>query len=321
MTKKILLIPIALMSCVVAGCEYDTYVVLLRDWLDLNGPVSSAPYFKVYNPDEEKTGGFTDYEDYVRTKMKSKTVAAEQVSKNIPKSIVTESYVELDISCHIKQMEHCQIKVFENGYVSTYAYTNRNIISSFLGAPKDQRVTYKISEAEAKEIIELATARYVEIKETIKIEQAELEESAKIENVLKEFEEAENTPKLWYGGDISSNVFHGLIFPDTNREFLPELKAVTYEEAEDEFIYEKNRIENATYRIDDNMVFSLYNHIMQDQEINLDLVSIRVRDNTKYPKSTFLYKYYKIDPEVGLQLLYKIDSLYRDWRLGQTNGD
>ena len=321
MKKKLLLIPIALMSCVVAGCEYDTYVVPLRDWLDLNGPVAYTPHFKVYNPDEEKTGGFTDYEDYVRTKMKSKTVAAEQVSKNIPKSIVTESYVELDISCHIKQMEHCQIKVFENGYVSTYAYTSKGVINSFLGTPKDQRVTYKIGEAEAKEIIELATARYVEIKETIKIEQAELEETCKIENVLKEFEESENPLKLWYGGDISTNAFYGTTFPDTNREFLPEIKAVTYEEAEDEFIYEKNRNENAAYRIDDNMVFTLYNHIMQDKEVNLDLVSVRVRDNGKYPKSTFMYKYYKINPEVGLGLIRKVDTLYRDWRLGQTNGD
>ena len=309
MTKKLLLIPIALMSCIAAGCEYDTYVVPLRDWLDLNGPVKSMPYFSVQNSEEERTGGFIDYEEYVLEKIKSRTINAEEVSKDIPKKIATDVYASYSISCSIRQMERCQIKIFENGYISTYAYSEKSIINSFLGRPKDQKVTYKIEEEKAKEIIQIATNRYLEIKETIAEEQAELEETAKIENVLKEFEESEDALKLWYSSYNSTTEFYSGTFQDTNHEFLTELKAVTYEDAEDEFVYEKNRIESATYRINDDMVISIYNHILQDKDINYDLVSTRVRDNTKYPKSTFLYLYYKIDPQVGKALIQRAKQL------------
>ena len=56
MKKRLLLIPIALMSYFVAGCEYDTYVVPLRDWMDHNGPMHSLPGFSVYNLETEKSG-------------------------------------------------------------------------------------------------------------------------------------------------------------------------------------------------------------------------------------------------------------------------
>lgn len=308
-TKKILLIPIVLMSCLAAGCEYETYVVPLRDWLDLNGYVSDIPRFKVYNPDEEKTGGFSDYEDYVRTAIRSRTVTAEEVSKNIPKSIVTDSYVEYKISCSIRQMEYCQIRVFENGYVATYAYKYKDIIGSFLGSPKDQKVTYKIDEDKAKEIIELAANRYLEIKEEQKATEAELKEETKIENVLSTFEQSENIPNIRVNYNIPDGAYPSY-FPDTNHDLLGELKEIEYEDATDEFIYEKVRLNDLIYRIDDTLVVTLYNHISNEQETNYDLLSVRVINNGKFPADKYFYRYYKIDPQKGLGLVQKAKQLY-----------
>ena len=308
-TKKILLIPIVLMSCLAAGCEYDTYIVPLRDWLDLNGPVTCMPYFGVHNTEEEKTGGFTDYEGYVRTAIRSRTVTAEEVSKNIPKSIVTDSYVEYKISCSIRQMEYCQIRVFENGYVATYAYKYKDIIGSFLGSPKDQKVTYKIDEDKAKEIIELATARYLEIKEEQETTKAELKEETKIENILNTLEQSEDIPNVWVGYNFSGDAYPSY-FPDTNRDLLGKLKEIEYEDATDEFIYEKVRQEDLVYRVSDSLVISLYNHISNEQETNYDLLSIRVINNGRFPSEKYYYRYYKINPQKGLGLIQKARQLY-----------
>ena len=316
MKKKLLLIPIAIMSCFITGCEYDTYFVPLYQWADQNGKTFAEPYFKVMHPEEEKTGGYRDYDNYVGKAIKGKVSNAEEVSKNFKKDIQTDSYLSYNLNCHIQRMEYCTIRIYENGYITTYANAEIDIISSFLGRPKDQKATYKIEEEKAKEIIEIATNRYLEIKETIEREQAELEEAAQIENVLDTFEQSEETLNIWYNYRDPS-VLYNASFPDTDRELLADLKALDYEKADDYFVFERIRIQEVVYRIKDLRIV-IYNHVLSDQDENYDLISTRIRDNGKYPQNDCLDVYYKIDPQKGKELVQKVAQLYLDYSSNTT---
>ena len=312
MKKKLLLIPIALLSCFVAGCEYDTYVVTLNQWMEHNGPMAADPHFYVANEDEEKTGGFTDYEERVGKAIKSRVIDAEEVKTKLKNSIVTDSYVEYGISCHLREMSHCSVHVYDNGYITTFAYAEQDFLSSIFGRPKDQKVVYKIDEEKAKEIINLATDRYVEIKTQKEKDQAELEEAAKIENVLNTFDQSEEELKIWYGY-TGSGAQYTLTFPDAERELLEELKTVTYTKADDEFIYEKLRNEMVAYRIDDDLQIIVYNHNLSYDETNYDLVSTRIHDTGKYPGYYYQDFYYKIDPEQGRALVRIAHQLFMEY--------
>lgn len=300
------------MSCLAAGCEYDTYVVPLRDWLGHNGPMRVSPTFAVQNLDVTKTGSYVDYEEYVGSVVKQRTLDAEIVNKrDIKDDITTDVFLSYGISCHIRSMEHCTIKVYENGYITTFAYAETNIIS-FLGQPKDQKVVYRIEEEKAKEIIELATDRYLEIKEQIAKDRAVLEERAKIENALETFEQSEETLKAWYNYSGSGRMYYST-FPDPNRELLPLFKALEYEEMEDDFVWGKAHLEQVTYRIDDDFAISLYNHVESYLDTNYDLVGVRVLDNGKYPQEVYLYRYYKIDPTKGKEIVQKAKDMFLEY--------
>ena len=307
--KKLLLIPVVLMSCFIAGCEYDTYLVPLHQWIEHNGKLFDDPRFYVQNKDEEKSGGYIDYEEYVNRVIKERTKDAEQVSKKILKNITTDTYVSYNLICHIEKMEYCSVHVYDNGYITTFAHAEVDFISAFFGRPKDQKVTYKIEEEKAKEIIELATNRYLEIKEEIAREDAELTEEAKIENVLNTFEQSEEPLKIWYNYK-GNDVFYPWTFIDTNRELLIDFKTIEYEDTEDEFVYEKNRIEDVVYRIDDDLHISVYNHVLTEDETNYDLVSTSIRRKGKYMKNSYLTFYYKINSQKGKAIAQKAEQLF-----------
>ena len=316
MKKKLLLIPIALMSCFIAGCEYETYVVPLWQWLEHNGKMYSEPGFSVVHPEEEKSGGYRDYEEYVCAAIKSKVLDAEDVTKNTKNIVRTDSYVSYSLNCHIRKMEHCSINIFENGYITTYAYAETDSMYYFFGRPKDQKLIYKIEEDKAKEIIEIATNRYLEIKEEIETYQAELTNAAQIGNVINTFEQSGETLNISYTHEDSASYSHDA-FPDNNRELLAELKTIEYEEADDFFITGKVRIVKVSYCINSDLVIAICNHILNEEKANYDLVCTRIRDKGKYPQSTYLYFFYKIDPQKGKALIQKVNQLYLDYKSGK----
>ena len=250
-----------------------------------------------------------DYEEYVTNVIKFRTYDAEEVMKNIKKGIATDVHVSYGISCHIRDMSHCTVNIYENGYITTYAYADTGFLGTIFGGPKDQKVTYRISEEKAKEIIELSTNRYLEIKETIEREQAELKETAKIETALNLFEQSEEPLKTWYNYEGSGTMFYQN-FPDTNCELLPMFQALEYEQVDEEYVWEKARSEDVTYRIDDDLVISVFNHIANNYETNYGLVGVRVADTGKYPQSSYLFNYYKIDSEKGKELVQKVRQLF-----------
>lgn len=316
MKKKLLLIPIALMSCFIAGCEYETYVVPLWQWLEHNGKMYSEPGFSVVHPEEEKSGGYRDYEEYVCNTIKSRVLDAEDVTKNTKDNVQTDSYVSYSVDCHIRKMEHCNIRIFENGYITTYAYAETEFMNYFFGKPKNQKLIYKIEEDKAKEIIEIATNRYLSIKEEIDTYQAELTEAAQIGNVINTFEQSGETLNITYNHQDSVSYFHDT-FPDNNRELLEELEALEYEEADDFFVTEKVRIIEVSYCINSDLVIDVCNHISNEEETNYDLICTRIRDKGKYPQNTYLYFFYKIDPQKGKALIQKVNQLYLDYKAGQ----
>lgn len=312
MKKKLLLIPIVLMSCSIAGCEYDTYIVPLGQWMEHNGPMHADPHFSVQTQDEEKSGGFIDYEEYVGKAIRERVRDAEEVTKSIKKSVTTDNYVSYRITCAIRKMDKCTIYVYDNGYITTYAYAYTDIINSFFGRPKDQKLVYKIEEGVAKEIIDIATNRYVEIKEQMDADNAAVEEAGKIENVLNTFEQSEEPLNLWYNFQGSGVQYHA-DFPDTNREFLDGLKTTEFEEAEDNFVWGRIIIEEVKYRINNDLVLGVCNHIERYEETNIDIVSVTVKNKGKYADGYNCTFYYKIDPEQGHALVQLANRLFLEY--------
>ncbi len=225
MKKKILLIPIMLISSTLAGCRYESSLIYIQEWVNHNGYMSYSPDFTVRNGSDENAYGSEDYDDKISYLIKSNLDDLKVVGTNLPKDKKerTDVYLSYSISCHLREMDYCEINIYDNGFITSHAYSTEGIIFGLFHA-KDQDICYRISEEKAKYIIEKATERYLEIKETQDKEYAELLELAKMENV---FNRAEETAK-----DLTLYCYNVDRYPyycvDKDRLMLNELKAVTY---------------------------------------------------------------------------------------------
>ena len=311
MKKKILLIPIALMSCFAAGCKYKAATVEIRQWFNNSAYQYSDPSFGIYLPNEEAIGSI-DYDKEVQRMISSKLGDVEKIGENIKESKKekTDTYLSYSFHCNIHPMDNCLVNIYDNGYITTYASSDNYDLFGLM-VPKDQDVSYRISEDSAKAIIEKAKERYLEIKEVQDREEAELKEYAKLENIFKRAEETTKELEVWCKVDRPYDT--PSIFVDENLEYLEALKQVEYEEAASDWFYYHFRMNAVTYDLDNDFNLGIQGNYDDPDNTIYDAVRVTIKYNLTYPKQKDFLFFYKIDPEVGKQLVDKANQMRVDY--------
>ena len=311
MKKKLLLIPIALMSSFIVGCRYKAVTVHIGEWFNNNAYEYSKPSFDIVLPDEEVIGSI-DYDKEVQRIVSGKLRDVELVGENIKESKKerTDTYLSYAFHCHVRQMGNCLVHIYDNGYITTYASANSYDLFGLM-TPKDQDVSYRISEDAAKEIIEKAKERYLEIKEVQDREEAELKEYAKLENIFKRAEETTKELKVWCKVDRPDVT--PSIFTDENLEYLDALKQVEYEETTSEWFHYRYRMNAVTYNLDNDFNLGIQGNYDDTDNVIYDAVRVTLYYDLTYPKEKEIVFFYKIDPTVGKQLVDKANQMRVDY--------
>ena len=318
MKKKLLLIPILLIGPMMIGCKYDTPLVGVREWVKHNGYMNHEPGFSVQNKEEERSGASIDYDNQVAEIIYDKILDAEFLGENLPKNKKerTDVFVGYSIDCHLRQMNSCQIFIYDNGFITSKAYGD----STIWGSPKDQDASYRISKENAEYIIEKATERYLEIKETKEKEHAEYLERAELENVFKRAEETTEKLMLW---SYTPPTEEGRLFdiPDENREFLDSLKSIEYEQKSEQWYYSRNRYRAISYSLDRDFTIAICQDETEPEHFVYDSLEVYVQSYEQYPISGNNFFYYEINPEVGKELVNKANEIMKAYVKSHQNNN
>ena len=192
MNKKLLLLPVILMSSFMSACGIRTERISLDEILDY-AKESHSPYYCVSDKTDDFGFNYELYADYgfsIYDIIKTNLVGATLVGKvdGYTGSYNSKSVeYRFDTPKQHKKMDYFTIYVYDDGTVNTYAGG-----SGWPFCPKDQYTEYQISKEAANKIID-DTRAVVEENEAIKEEkQNEAKEYATFENFFKEYAKKEN---------------------------------------------------------------------------------------------------------------------------------
>ena len=312
MKKKLLLIPTIVLSCGAAGCVFDSPIVTIKEWFGNNAYQYRKPCFAVKYQNQEGISSI-DFEESVKKMIYNSLAGVQEIGKNVKESKKdkTETYLSYTFSCDMRNMDYCEVRIYDNGYINTKAYLESGNFFAYFMRPRDQDVSYRISEETAKEIIQYGSDRYADIKEVQDRENAELKEYAKFENVFKRAEETTKELRLW--SSTPNEIIFPSIITDTNREFLDCLKQIDYSEESSEWYYTRYRSNSVSYELKDDFTIVIATDYEEpDKEIH-DALVLHIRKDQTYPTQDDHYFYYEIDPKDGKQLVDKANEMISDY--------
>ena len=154
MNKKLLLLPVILMSSALSACAIKIEHVTLKDMLDKSTHNYSTIQIN-YASQERQIYSYTDDSDgSFFSLMKSYIYDAEAVRRisNFQQSYGVD-YVKYSYSINAdeKEMHYFEIRIYETGEVETYAGG-----SGYFFYPKEQYTAYKINKSDAKSLFDHA---------------------------------------------------------------------------------------------------------------------------------------------------------------------
>ena len=284
MKNKLLIIPTCLLSITIIGCySREVEKISLETWLGIITSPSedpNAPTFSVTLDDGESQSSY-DFDLVIGNALKKVSYTGSEKSGKKEKNY-SFNYV---IRENINRFDACFIGVCEDGTLTTSAY------ASGWGAPKSQFYTYEIGEEAAKEIIDLAKNRYVEIKEIRKTELEEKYGEMSTDGFFKAAEESQIVP-TFFCGELSI-----LTVQDNDYTYLKELKEFEYKEiarAPDGVF-----VNTLRYGFDDNITFRIYRNTEEETNSYAELqykyeVSLKIYGYTNFHCLYYSINYNKV---------------------------
>ena len=233
MNKKLLLIPITLMSCFMSACGIHTEHIALGEMLGYVKECNS-PYYRVsdkYDYGFDYSDLYVDYDYSIYNIINTNLVDATLVGRT---DGYTGSYNSKSVEYRFetqkfhKKMDYFTINVYDDGTVNTHASG-----SGWLFYPKAQYTEYQISKEAANKIIN-DTKAVVKEYEAIKEEkQNEAKEYATFENFFKEYAKKENTSINYrllaeYDGHYG-RYFNEYTIDDKDGDVLEDLMGLEYQ--------------------------------------------------------------------------------------------
>lgn len=232
MNKKLLLIPITLMSCFMGACTYDVKHVGINEILDYS--LDSTGYFFIYGLGNDYDT-YNDYEHAVANIIRNNIGEVGAGKKADGLSDVgngRQMEYRFQTSTTHNRMYYFTIYIYEDGTMDTYAGGSS---FSFVG-PKDQYTTYKISEESATKIIDKTIERKEECDAIILADRARAKEYATFENFFNEFNKKENSriyyrEKEYAPRSQPHNLEH--IIEDKDGDILEDIMGLEYQDQEE----------------------------------------------------------------------------------------
>ena len=233
MNKKLLLLPVILMSSFMSACGIRTERISLDEILDY-AKESHSPYYCVSDKTDDFGFNYELYADYgfsIYDIIKTNLVGATLVGKvdGYTGSYNSKSVeYRFDTPKQHKKMDYFTIYVYDDGTVNTCASG-----TGWFFYPKDQYTEYQISKEAANKIIN-DTKAVVEENEAIKEEkQNEAKEYATFENFFKEYAKKENASieyRLLDGyNDHFGHYFKTYTIDDKDGDVLEDLMGLEYQ--------------------------------------------------------------------------------------------
>lgn len=307
MKKRIIIIPIAIMSLLLGACgKKDVAPVYAESWLtDVkdNDEDPNSPSFYLVNEEGEIECSSHDYGLVLRDRLLNalKNVEPKKISKIDKNNRIGATY---QVRKSINRLSYCTFNIFNSGKVETFAG------GSGWGAPKEQFFSYEISASVAESLITGFANRYSEIEEILSSERAAAKENSTTDKFFENVEASEQGAYITYKEtreDQESNTF---TFQDDSRSFLDDFKDLEYVSLEN---YSISLVPMIRYYLTEDWQLEIF---CGWGEANYDVAAIRYKDSktaikTYYPR--YYSFYYSINATKGEALASKI-------RTRQTNG-
>ena len=300
MKKAFLLIPIAIMSCLLGACgKKEAAPIYLNSWLiGLEGPESNPNGPSFYIPDDK--GNFTnssyDYDLKLRDELISLTKGITPVKIN--KNTTNDVGAKYKISRHYDRFNGCSINIRENGTIETFAS------GSGWGAPKEQMFSYQLTESVTKNLIEIFHNRYQEIIYIKQEEKKAAKEASTPEKLFEAIEQSETEAYISYREtrpvEETTNRF---TIQDENQSYLNDFKDLEYSELSNYSIDYESMV---SYYLTDEWMLNIYAGY---EQANYNIASIKYLNKNPTFKSyyqTYYYFYYEINATKGRALAERI---------------
>lgn len=300
MKKTFLLIPIAIMSCLLGACrKTEVAPVYLDSWLSyLPDPSEdpNAPTFSVR--DEAGTKYYSSYDYGLAMSAEIKSVVKNVSPTKINKITNDDVGAVYSLRKSINRLEQCSIYIHKNGTIETAA------TGSGWGAPKEQLFSYELTETVTNSLINVFKNRYSTIADTFAREKQEAKEASKPDNLFTAIEQSEAEAFITYKETRpeheTSNTF---TIQDENRSYLDDFKDLEYIELDN---YSNDLLPMVRYYLNDEWTLNIYSGW---NNINYNIASIKYllknpTYKTYYP--TYYYFYYEINATKGKALAEKI---------------
>ena len=291
MKKKLLLLPITLMSLFLAGCgKKEVDPVYIEDWLssakspkqDINGTLFSI---------SSQSGYMYDYDLEVRDLLSSNINNNCFKGKGSSKKSDRECVVYA-IRANVGRLEFCNIFVYDDGKVITEAFPRVTKFNNI----KEQVFNYSISEESARYVISQAKERYDQITKEMNNEHQAAREAYNPANFFTSLDEATQDPFMQYKETREGYETTTFLTVDTGRNILTDLKGLTYTYLEN---YSIDLVPMVKYYVSEDYQLQIFCGWSQANQHKYD-----GKYETSLSKSYVFY--YQIDAVQGENIVNKI---------------
>ena len=297
MKKKLLLLPIALMSLFLAGCgKRDVDPVYIEDWLsNAKSPASDVNPSMFSIPSQSFT--MSDYDLKVRDLLRSNINNDCFTGKGSAKKNDRECVV-YTIRASVGRLEFCNIFVYDDGKVVTEAFPRGTKFNDI----KEQIFNYSISEESARYVISQAKERYDQITKEMNNEHQAAREEYNPANFFTSLDGETQDPFMHYKETREGYESTTFLTVDNGRNILNDLKGITYTYLEN---YKIDLIPMVKYYVNEDYQLQIY---CGWDRANYDVVAIQHVYTGKYTTPSKLYYrfYYQIDATQGESIVNKI---------------
>lgn len=297
MKKKLLLLPITLMSLFLAGCgKKEVDPIYIEEWLSsvkspkerINAAIFTVP---------SQSMNMADYDLKVRDLLSSNINNNCLKGKGSIKKSDRE-YVTYAIRAEVGRLEYCNIFVYDDGKVITEAFPRGTKFNNI----KEQIFNYSISEESARYVISQVKERYDQITKEMNNEHQAAREAYNPTNFFASLDEATQDPFMHYRETREGYETTTFLTVDTGRNILTDLKGLTYTYLEN---YSIDLLPMVKYYVDENYQLQIF---CGWSKANYDVVCIQHKYDGKYETSlprSYVF-YYQIDAVQGENIVNKI---------------
>ena len=240
MNKKLLLIPMTLISCLLSGCDTSRHIEL-KEYFEIK-----QDYSHVMIDEEDQY----DYGHAVGDILSNYVSSAKKqafYSKEIKQPWMTYSF-KADRS----DFTSFAVSFYDDGKINTYC-DRSSMFSS-----ETQETTYKISQATFEELQKDVNARMEEVRTIFKKEEAKAKAYATTDKFFELLENPEENQKPWVDAYLD-NTYQSKRITNITPELIQDLKNLDYKEVEGRNVSEE--FPHFQIRVNDDWQLTVYKNI------------------------------------------------------------